>query len=213
MKPFLLSALSIAALLGLSGCPSIPSPPPFPFTAGEHNVLVHTYSGVEFPEQIGPFTREGTRAYDQSGSDVSAAYNCRTPVQVTATVYAFPSPKLTSIGSPAAVVHSAREQLTTRYFNEIKQTILRSHPNAVQTQSKDLAGPESTIGKYAEYKLNEPFFGRKQDLTSRLYLFTYLGGKWTVEYRFTYPSGAMADTAVDEFVKAYHWTVNAKSQP
>ena len=205
MKKLILPALAIMLLLGLSGCPSVPAKSQAPFATKENNLVVHTYSKVVFPERIGPFIREGFTVYDQNGLDVSAAYICRNPVRITATVYSFPSPKLISLGSPSEVSHSAREQLTANNFNEIKQEIMRVHPDAVELQSKDIEGAESTIGKFAEYKFTESFMGQTRDLNSRLYLFTYLGGKWTVQYRFTYPANPSADKTVDAFVKEYKW--------
>ena len=210
MKKLILPALAIISLLGFSGCPSVSSKSQTPFTTEKNNLVVHTYSGVVFPERIGPFTREGFRVYDQNGLDVSATYNCRSPVQITATVYSFPSPKLIPIGSPSEVIHSAREQLTANYFDEIKQEIIRAHPGAVELQSKDIEGDESTIGKFAEYKFTESFWGQTRDLNSRLYLFTYFGGKWTVQYRFTYPANPDANKAVDAFVKEYKWLKRAE---
>ncbi|HTJ78063.1 MAG TPA: hypothetical protein VL357_03630 [Rariglobus sp.] len=212
MKHLLVPALVITTLLGLTGCPSIPDHPQATFSTQENNTIVHTYSKVVFPNKIGPFIRDGVRVYDQAGLDVSVAYHCPAPISITATVYSFPSPKLTSIGSPPDVIQVAREHLTANYFNDVKQEIVRVHPNAVEIQSRAISGPESTIGKYAEYKLRESFWGQIQDLGSRLYLFTYFKEKWTVEYRFTYPTSPDAEKAVDEFVKAYQWTTNSIEQ-
>lgn len=212
MHKLVLPLLAIAILMGLTGCPSVPSNSQAPFITKDQNLIVHSYSGIPFPAAIGLFTRDRTTVYDPSGMDVGATYNCLTPIQITATVYAFPSPHVVSFGSPADVIHSARENLSTSYFNEVKNEITRRHPDAIEIQSKNLDGPESTIGKFAEYKLTEPFWGQTQALTSRLYLFTYFQGKWSVKYRFTYPSSAEADKAVDDFVKKHKWTASESAK-
>jgi hypothetical protein len=188
-----------------AGCPSIPAKHQPAFTTGEHDLITHTYSHVKFPATIGAFTRDGLRNYDEAGLDVSAAYNCRSANPVVATIFSYPSPTLTSIGSPSEVVTAARMHLTEDNFEQIKEEIRRVHPSAVEIQSKSIAGPESTIGRYAEFRFNEIFLGQKQILTSKLYLFTYFDGQWTIQYRFTYPSNTNADKAVDAFVSSYSW--------
>jgi hypothetical protein len=71
--------------------------------------------------------------------------------------------------------------------------------------SRNITGVEGVFGRYADFEYVDVLAGHTQSLHSRLYLFTYLDGKWTIKYRITYPAGASSEVAVDAFVKEYKW--------
>jgi hypothetical protein len=121
-----ITQLALAVVIAISaGCPSVPTRSSGNyFTTTEQNIIVHTPSGVQFPEKIGDFTREGTHNYDPSGFDVSAAYNLRSPAMIAVTVYVYPSSKIVSFGSPDDVVRSARETMTNNDSNTGRKKLL-----------------------------------------------------------------------------------------
>jgi hypothetical protein len=49
-------------------------------------------------------------------------------------------------------------------------------------------GPASYAGRKAEFLLVRDFSGQRRRLASELYIFGYVGGKWIVKYRFSYPA-------------------------
>src|SRR5947207_722313 len=101
---------SILALI-LAGCPS-PQYRPGGVPAVAHDIAAHKESGIPFPDQIGQLHRDAVKRYDNAGRDVSAGYNPTNASRpLVATIYIYPSPPITSIGSPREVIEEARSTL------------------------------------------------------------------------------------------------------
>ena len=161
------------------------------------------------PESVAGFQRDSVTRYDADGLDVSGAYNMVTPSRrIAATVYVYPSPPLTSIGSPPDVVAGARARLTEGEFARRKQEIEQAHPGAVLVEQREIsktASGQSYAGRLAIFEYEEAFAGSRMPVRARLYLFCYVGGKWTVKYRFTHPKSEDADREIQEFIQKWSW--------
>ena len=44
-------------------------------------------------------------------------------------------------------------------------------------------------------------------LRSETYLFCYVGGRWRVKYRFTYPAALDAQHGIEDFMRDLVWTI------
>ena len=66
-------------------------------------------TGMTYPMSVDEFRRVEIIRYKEDGTDESAGYNYMQPMtEIAATVYVFPSPPITSIGSPQYVIAEAR---------------------------------------------------------------------------------------------------------
>lgn len=200
---------AVAALV-LCGCPSMHTRSlAQPEHVAVRGAYVHSASKITMPESVGSFQRDTVSRYDADGLDVSVAYNLVTQFhQIAATVYLYPSPSLTSIGSPPEVVAGARAYLTEAEFEHGKQEIQQAHPGAALVEQRDISQIESGqtyAGKLAVFEYDEVFAGSRMLVHSRLYLFCYVGGKWTVKYRFSHPKNEDADREIQEFIQKWSW--------
>src|SRR5262249_5914122 len=187
--------LSLAGAL-CAGIIAIPLP-----TSGLHaqsavvvapdGVYVHAPSAMAFPPTVGAFHRAAILQYDEEGRDVSVGYEYRgSDGRIAATVYVYPAPSLTSIGSSESVVAEERARLMEREFNARKREVLSVTPDArlvAEGETILRQGRMSYAGRRAEFVLERVFSGQRQRLGSELYIFGYVGGEWIVKYRFTYP--------------------------
>src|SRR5262245_50828993 len=184
--------LPAAAALVLCGCPSVHTRSlSQPERVAVRGAYVHSASKITMPESVAGFQRDSVSRYDADGLDVSGAYNLVTPShRIAATVYVYPSPSLTSIGSPPDVVAGARAHLTEAEFQRRKQEIQQAHPGAVLVEQRGISraeGVQTYAGRLAVFEYEEVYAGSRMPVRSRLCLFCYVGGKWTVKYRFTHP--------------------------
>jgi hypothetical protein len=176
---------------------------------------VHPGSKITMPASIAGFERDAVLRYDKDGMDVSPAYNLVTNHNVvtasycvTAMVYVYPAPSLNSIGSPPEVVAGARARLTGSEFEWCKREIQGAHPGARLVEQRDVTRTEAGqpyFGKLAIFEFNDIFAGSRIPVRSRLYLYCYVGGKWAVKYRFTYPKSEDADREIEEFIQKWSW--------
>lgn len=199
-----------AVALLLCGCPATHTRQlAQPERVAVRGAYVHPASNITLPESIGEFQRGEVVRYDAEGLDVSAAYNCLNALHpMAATVYVYPSPSLTSIGSPPEVVEGARAQLTENEFEGRKLEILRAHPGAKLIEERNTTRTESGQsfpGKLAIFEFEEAFAGSRTPVRSHLCLFCYVGGKWTVKYRFTHPKAVDGDKEIQEFIRRLSW--------
>ena len=206
-------AHKLPAALALSFC----------FTAGAAlaqsvNVLrpsgtyIQAASGMAFPESVGDFVRVSVIRYRSDGTDESAGYNRFEPAhEIVGTVYVFPSPPLISIGSPQNVIDGARAHLCDTQFRGIQKEVTTAHPDAelLNEQETSLLENGTTFtGHRATYGLTlANFMGRRQKTHSDAYLFCYVGGKWSVEYRFDYPDEYDPGTIISNFMHDLVWTI------
>jgi hypothetical protein len=182
-------------------------PQPAQVTAG--GAYLHPLSQITFPESVGHFRRAAILRYDADGLDVSVGYNLVTPsAHIAATVYVYPAPSLVSIGSPQNVIAGAQAHLAEGEFENRKREVEHAHLNAVVIEQRDTMrtqGNRSYPGKLAVYEYEDLFAGSRIRLRSRLYVFCYVGDKWAIEYRFSYPKDEDADTQIQEFIRNWDW--------
>jgi hypothetical protein len=172
----------------------------------------HTASGMVFPSAIGEVPRVSVLRCNDEETDVSAGYNLMTPTgRLVATIYIYPAPPLTSIGSPANVVAAARAKLCQDEFTSRKTEISRYNAGATLVGEQEISfrrGDGSFPGKKAVFEYETAFGGQRQPVHSELYVFCYVGDQWAMEYRFTGPRGI--DTSeISRFMDALPWTVRA----
>lgn len=160
---------------------------------------------------VADFARVQAFRYDATGSDISVGYNFQSPSStIVATVYVYPAPPLTSIGSPPEVIQSARIRLCTAEFERRKQEIAETYRDIRLMSEGDAARPQpglAVIGKVADYE----YPGRNGlPIRSDLYVYCYVGAKWAFEYRFTSQKFPDASAQISAFMKALQWTVPEK---
>jgi len=150
-------------------------------------------------------------AYVHAGSqiDISAGYDLvNSSNHVAATVYVYPGPSMIAIGSPLEVVTGTKAELTEQEFAKRKQEIAQAHPGARLMDQGDIQRTEKGqmyTGRFAEFQFDTEFAFSQTTVRSRLYVFCFVGGKWAVEYRFTYPKSENADEAIQKFIDNWHW--------
>ena len=170
-------------------------------------------SGMTFPLAVGDFKRDKVVRYKPDGTDESAGYNRVEPRhEIAGTVYVFPSPRLTSIGSPQNVIEDARARLCEVQFRSVQKEVTGAHPDAKLVREEEVSLVQNGVtfvGHRASYSLTNPvFFGRRQQASrSDATIFCYAGGKWTVEYRFDYPDDYDAGAAIGDFIRDLSWTI------
>jgi len=211
-----MKALRCALIAGMSllllGCPSMrPKYLSQPASVDATGSYTHAASGMVFPDALGDFRRTSISRYDAEGLDVSAGYDLFAPPRViAATVYVYPAPPLVSIGSPPEVVATARANLCQREFESRKQEILQSHPGAKLIEERAVSvvragGTHS--GRMAAFEYEDIFAHQRQPVAARVYLFCYVGGKWVVKYRFSYPKSFDASKDIEDFMRSLSWTL------
>ena len=203
-----LSALTCILSLLLCGCPSpkqsLDSPVP-------QNGQSHVASGIIFPQRVDNMQRTRITRYDKAGDDVSAGYDSTDRLlRLFATVYVYPSPPLTSIGSPQNVIDQARTKLSEQEFERCKLEIVNNNSGAKLIEQREVTHLESTQaykGKLAIYEYNYSFGGPPVPVRSYLYLFCYVDGKWAIKYRFTHPKDVDALPTIEAFLQSFKWRI------
>jgi hypothetical protein len=153
---------------------------------------VQEASGMSFPPSVGDFRRVSLRRYTEDGSNESAGYNRRDGASyVGATVYVYPSPAITSIGSPREAVEEARTTLCAQQAEAVRRELASVHPNLEPVEDGRtllVQGERSFPGQRMSFRVTAPsgFGPSHPPLRSEAQLFCYVGGRWTVKYRFTY---------------------------
>ena len=197
------SMSAVLCLMLLSGCPgqTLRPQPLRPDQVG------HREAGIVFPETVAGLPCVEVRTYDAKGLDVSAVYallDVSNPVVVT--VYVYPASKLTSIGSPADVVATARRRLTDAHFEQVKREVVKRHPDAsllADTEATMVFRGESLYGRSATFTARDPSAGRTQWIMTHAEVFAF--GKWVIKFRVTHPASTegSAKGMIDAFKRAF----------
>lgn len=160
-------------------------------------------SGMEFPPAVGDFRRVEIRRYDEAGTDESVGYNfVAGDAGIAATVYVYPV--------PPGVASDARDEATLREFESRKDEIAYVHPAAelLQEDATALIQDGTTFrGHKVVYGFEHLFAGKLQPLRSELHLFGFVGGKWFVKYRFSYPVAMPAAERIQRFMRELEITI------
>lgn len=100
--------LVACCLVMVVGCRTIHPIPATPLQVS--GVFTHV-SGMQLPESIAGFKRGAVTTYERDNLDVSAGYRKGLLTPLEATIYIYPAPSLTSIGSRQEVIDDARATL------------------------------------------------------------------------------------------------------
>lgn len=206
------TALLIVPLsLLLAACPARPRPLNQPQTIFAEGAYAHQKSGMTFPIAIGEFHRGSIQHYDQDGLDVGVSYNLLDDRrQIIATVYVYPAPPLVSIGSPPETVASARAYLPKQEFEARKREALQPRPGARLIEDTEISIPVGgtvRTGRMATFEYAENFLGKKQSLRSHLCMFNFVGGKWAIKFRISYPKHLEVTREIDSVLQGVPWNV------
>jgi hypothetical protein len=199
----------VALVACLTGCQPAASQSPLQITRSSE-AYVHRASGMVFPSSVGEFRKISSDRFDAEGLDVSAGYDLAAPgLEIVATVYVYPAPRLVSIGSPPAVIESARETLCRQEYANRKQEVFDFHPGARLVREASAAPPQGgpLPGAMAAFSFDDTLAGERRALGSELYVFCYAGDRWAFEYRFTYPEEQDAGPTIRAFMTALRWPV------
>jgi hypothetical protein len=131
------------------------------------------------------------------------------PIEIT--IYIYPSPSVLNLGSRSEVVTLAKNTLASQDFQRHHEEILKVHPNArvVEEESTPSLGETSSTasGYFAKYAYTQDIAGQVRPVESLLYVYSYVGDKWTIKYRITYPAATETPAAVDWFMHSLAWTI------
>jgi hypothetical protein len=175
---------------------------------------VQAASGMAFPLQAGPFQRlETATRYSPDGADESVGYRwTRKAGTVHATVYVYPSLSLANAGVARGGIDAARRELCNAQFAGVEHELQTVHPTATVLEN-GAATITQAGAAYAGRKLvfvvsGPSAFGKDHaPLRSEAYLFCYVGGRWSVKYRFTYPAALDAQHGIEDFMRDLVWTI------
>jgi len=203
--------LGLGFVLLLSGCPTVRTDQPRqPEQIDVHGPYQHTASGMIFPASVGDYIRERIMRYDRDALDVSVGYNLIRPPRILfATVYVYPAPSVVSILSPPHVAATARSLAAKNEYARSKHEILQSHPLATllgEVEASLVKGNATYQGWKAIFELDGARFGQREKVISYLYVFSYIGGSWTVKYRFTHPKSIEETQEIETFLRNLEWT-------
>lgn len=201
--------LSLSVLL--VGCPVRPRPLDQPQVILADGAYAHEKSGMTFPLAVGDFRRSLVQRYDQEGLDVSAGYDLYdSRYKIAVTVYVYPAPPLVSIGSPPETIAAARAILTKKEFEVRKQEVMLSHTGGQLIEDTEISIPVGGTlrrGRIATFEYEQNFAGQRQPVRSHLCMFNFVGGKWALKYRFTYPKSLEATREIDTVLQGVPWNV------
>jgi hypothetical protein len=187
MKSKLALVFLLLAVAGLSAVAASP------FKKTEGNRLLHTPSGVLFPEKIGLFNRIDTKVYGSNGRDVGARYQLDT--FIVGDVYVYP------VGTYAQDL-SGEFQVQQRAIREENKNVRLVAETTLQTTQNG----RTITGRKATYDLARGLFGEPpHKCGSQLIIFR--DGRWFVAYRFSYPSerSSIAAKHIADFLDKWNW--------
>ena len=211
MSTLFVALLLLPLSILLIGCPARPRPLGQPQAILADGAYVHEKSGMTFPIAVGDFQRAQIQRYDQEGLDISAGYNLfDSSRQIIVTVYVYPAPSLVSIGSPPETVASAQSFLAKNEFEARKREITQPRPGARHIEDTEISipiGGTVHVGRMATFEYEEKFAGKQQTLKSHLCMFNYVGGKWALKYRITYPKHLEVTREIDTVLQGVPWNV------
>lgn len=181
-------------------------------TGQPSGTYVHQATGFTFPPTLGKFKRSAVTEFNSDATDVSAGYDLVDPQNpVAITIYVYPAPRITSIGSPQSVIDDAQEHMCSKQFQSVKSDIERAHPGARLVSEGPIPSPSEThknVGKKAVYDFQGVFAGREQPLRSEADLYCYVGGPWLIAYRSTSPVNAQYQPALANLMHNLAWPAN-----
>lgn len=205
------SALA-AAVVGVALAAAPAAAEDIPVAPGQD--YVQTATGMVFPPRVGPFQRTRIYRYAADGSDESAGYNLLRPnAEIAVTVYVYPSPEMTiEPADTPDVVAAAQAIHCSAQFDRVQQEIAVTYRDATLVYESETSHAGAP-GYSATYTFtSDNFMGRRdQPLRSEAYLFCFIGGRWSVKYRFSYPAGVDAGADIAAFMDGLVWTIGQET--
>lgn len=62
-------------------------------------------------------------------------------------------------------------------------------------------------GRMATFEYDEIFLGKNQALRSHLFIFNFVGGKWAIKFRISYPKHLEVTQEIDSILQGAPWNV------
>lgn len=211
-----LRSLAACAALAATLCPAalaqtpVQVPPDAAYTQAA--------SGMTFPPSVGAFQRLSVTRFADDGTNEAAGYRLTTAAgHIEATVYVSPSGVIYSVGSPRDVIETARATVCRQDFQQLGQMFESFYSNATQMRGEETVLSRSGADRRG-YKISfgvtspSAFGDVHPPLRSETYFFCYVGGRWTVKYRFTYAETLVGEArgAIDQFMRDLEWTIPAE---
>lgn len=175
---------------------------------------VHGPSAMTFPLSVGAYQRAtmGVR-YLPDGTNESVGYRLTTPRgHVQATIYIYPSPDISTGATAGANLAEARQQNCATQFNDLVTELSTVHTraNVLENGAAQLMqNGAAQTGHHYVFTVDAPsaFGDTHPTLRSEAHLFCYVGGRWTVKYRFTYAAELQAEADIAGFMRDLAWTI------
>jgi len=167
--------------------------------------MVHTASGVLFPELLGKFKRGESTRYDRSGNDISWAYTRFHLVdRLNATLYVYPFQERIEASNLETPSKTERLNLLKEAFAQVKEDIVAYEPNA------ELVFQDHSIIRFQGEErhalmANYIFQSRVGFFNIQFFTSAYLIGldRWLVLIRLTAPDDSVG-RSMDEIVGFLH---------
>ena len=195
--------IALLLALGLSGCQTGQSSQFQPQDIPAAGPYRHDGTGIVFPTTSGIFLRAQILRFDEQARHIMVAYNSELIAQpVILSAYVYPAPQVSSFGSPADVIATARRQLALDHQRQQKAEILAFHENGklMSEQPATLTYRGRTItGLRADFAFVEPFAGEVQPIRSSLYLFEL--GESMLKFRVSAPASVDSEAAVKAMIE------------
>lgn len=169
---------------------------------------VQSATGMSFPPAVGDFRRGRVTRYAPDGTDESAGYGrIIANGEIIATVYVYPSPALSGPATAEAQRAGCAQQFDA-VLREL-EGVYADESLVSQGETHLSQGGAERAGMGAVYTLTAPrFMGRENErLRSETHLFCYVGGRWSVKYRISYPENYNASAAIAAFMRDLTWTI------
>ena len=212
MAPIKAIAAGLLCVGALWGCASTPADAPAN-PAKPYATYTQAASGMRYPAMIRDYKRVAVTRYNEDGTDESVGYNRVTPgTEISATIYVYPSPAVSGAGAPELVAAERARKCGQQFqaaLGELtivhRDAVLISDGDVVLRQAGARYAGHKTVHKYAA---PFDFFGRAHaPLMSETYMFCFVGGFWTVEYRIDYPRDYDAHADIAAFMHDLRWTI------
>jgi hypothetical protein len=188
MRTIILLAVATAGLTAAEGAST--------FKNVSGNKLIHTPSGVVFPNEIAGFGRRGVQYFDKTGRDVSVRYIFDDFILLDAYVY------------PAGGSHGSFKQESAHQKSDIRE-LNRNVRLVSDTGTQTTQGGKSLRGERAVYDLvrTDGLLRFRGQIRCGSQFILFQDGPWFVAYRISYPikRSDIASRKLNEFLANWHW--------
>lgn len=206
-----LRLLGLFATALFAGCSAVPQGPGQSLRSLDDGRVEHIDSGMRFPATVAGLQRTAVRPFDPAGRNISAAYNSVAPeAPIAATVYVYPSLPIRDLEAARGAGQNVREVITRAEFNSVLAQIQRLNPDAKLVTEATVPKPGATTGDaglFACLTYTGKIGEHQVPIESLVYLYVDAVDRWTVKYRFTYPSLSLESRATaGRFLQQLEWT-------